>query len=605
MTERDSHNSPARDPLDEDRPLGLADTDQPDAEASRTGGAAGDTRAAAADAVKRRASSSRSRSDSRSGSGTGASADSRGKSTSFETMLGKAIIDRGLASDDEIELCRAIQAQSTAEGDPRQLADILIENEFLTGKQVERIRRDFEDEKTTQQIPGYKILKKLGSGAMATVFLGRQLSLDRLVAIKVLPIKFSSNEKFIERFYKEGRAAAQLNHRNIVGAYDVGQAGDHHYFVMEYVDGDTVYDRVKAQKRFDEKEAIDVILQVARALEHAHAKGFIHRDIKPKNIMLSKEGQVKLADLGLARAVSDKEAAEAEAGRAYGTPYYISPEQIRGEVNIGPQADIYGLGATFYHMVAGKVPFEGKNPSAVMHKHLKTPLTPPDHLNPKLSPGTAQVIEMMMAKSRKDRYRTVADLLIDLEHIRKGEQPHFAQSKVVNTDIASRIEEQARAIPVAVQPRPAGPKMPSVTAHPLFIGTLIVAVLSILINLVLAGMLSNRGSAGGAGGMAQNPGATVTPAPSLTGMWESISISGDRLVGIERVEIAFGTDSTGTLVTTTGGVPTRYDFTYTRSGNSLTMRIGSANVRYTYTLADGQLAMNRSDGTGRIVLVRQ
>ncbi len=132
----------------------------------------------------------------------------------------------------------------------------------------------------------------------------------------------------------------------------------------------TLHDLIRKVKRIKEDEAIRIIRQVTNALRHAHRRGFIHRDIKPKNIMLATGGSVKLADLGLAREMSDREAAEAEAGRAYGTPYYISPEQIRGEVTIGPAADIYGLGATFYHMVTGRVPFEGKNPSAVMHKHL-------------------------------------------------------------------------------------------------------------------------------------------------------------------------------------------------------------------------------------------
>jgi len=273
------------------------------------------------------------------------------------------------------------------------------------------------------------------------VFLARQLSLDRLVAIKVLPKKFSSNGKFIERFYKEGRAAARLNDPNVVGAYDVGQAGEHHYFVMEYVDGDTVYDRIVQKKRFSEAEAIEVVRQVASALKHAHERGFIHRDIKPKNIMISRSGTVKLADLGLARALSDKEAAEAESGRAYGTPYYISPEQIRGQVDIGPQADIYGLGATLYHMVTGRVPFEGKNPSEVMHRHLKSELVPPDHINSKLSAGLAQVVEMMMAKDPRERYQSTADLIVDLDLLRKGQPPYFAQSKLGVSSVAHVLNE--------------------------------------------------------------------------------------------------------------------------------------------------------------------
>src|SRR4030095_16076442 len=139
--------------------------------------------------------------------------------------------------------------------------------------------------------------------------------------------KSSPNPQCIERFYAEGRAAAQLNHPNIVQAYDVGKAGEYHYFVMEYVDGRTVYDDIVKHKRFGEGEALDIAIQTAEALQHAHDRGLIHRDVKPKNIMITQEGVAKLADMGLARAMSDKEAAEAEQGKAFGTPYYISPEQ--------------------------------------------------------------------------------------------------------------------------------------------------------------------------------------------------------------------------------------------------------------------------------------
>jgi eukaryotic-like serine/threonine-protein kinase len=399
----------------------------------------------------------------------------------FETVFGKIVVERGLVTADEVEACNAI-IRDTAGGDsPRTLPDLLLDNEYITERQLRRLRSEFEENKSSQQIPGYKIIKRLGAGAMATVFLARQLSLDRKVAIKVLPQKFSANAKFIERFYKEGRAAAQLNHPNIVQAYDVGQAGEHHYFVMEYVDGSTVFDRIVKDKRFSEKEALDIIMQVGKALDHAHEKGFVHRDIKPKNIMMSTTHAVKLADLGLARAVSDKEAAEAEAGRAYGTPYYISPEQIRGEVNIGPQADIYGLGATFYHMVTGKVPFEGKNPSEVMHKHLKEELKAPDHVNPKLSAGCAQIIEMCMAKSRKNRYQTVKDLLQDLDLVRKGLTPHFAHKGIGLSGITSALTTPQPVVTPVVVKRPEG-----LLATPLGWGLLAVLVASVIGNLILA-----------------------------------------------------------------------------------------------------------------------
>jgi serine/threonine-protein kinase len=404
-------------------------------------------------------------------------------STGFETMLGELVVQRGLATAEEVEICNALRRDAATTDQPQTVADLLVARHFVTRRQLDRIRGEVEVKKSSEQIPGYKIKRKLGAGAMATVFLARQLSLDRLVAIKVLPTKLSSNTSFIDRFYKEGRAAAQLNDPNIVGAYDVGQAGDHHYFVMEYVEGSTVFELINKQGRIEEAEAVRIVIRVARALKHAHERGFIHRDIKPKNIMIAKDGTVKLADLGLARALSDKEAAEAEAGRAYGTPYYISPEQIRGEVKIGPAADIYGLGATMYHMVTGKVPFEGKNPSSVMPKPLQADLTPPDHLNPTLSGGCASVIEKMMAKSRKDRYRSDEDLLTDLELIGRGERPHFAQSSLDLSTVAATLPGQPVAAPAAAQPvQLAGGGF---LQSPAFMILLIAVIVSLLVNAVL------------------------------------------------------------------------------------------------------------------------
>ncbi|MBM4113652.1 MAG: serine/threonine protein kinase, partial [Phycisphaerae bacterium] len=358
-----------------------------------------------------------------SGSMGGTSGGEGSRSAGFETLIGKIVIDRGLAAEEEVAGCRQLQQQHAGSA----LSDLLVTKHVVTRSQLDRLRQEFEAERTQQRIPGYRVIRRLGAGAMATVYLARQLSLDRPVAIKVLPKKFSNDPKFIERFYKEGRAAAKLNDQHIVQAYDVAQAGENHFFVMEYVDGETVHDRLVRHKRLPEKEAIEIVRQVALALKHAHAQGFIHRDIKPKNVMINKSGVVKLADLGLARAVSDKEAAEAEAGKAYGTPYYISPEQVRGAVDIGPPADIYGLGATFYHMVTGRLPFEGKTPSEVMHKHLKAPLVPPDHVNPQLSGGAAQIIEMMLTKNPRERYHSASELLEDLDAVVKGVPPVHAK----------------------------------------------------------------------------------------------------------------------------------------------------------------------------------
>ncbi len=364
--------------------------------------------------------------------------------TNVDTIVGRLVIDQGFATPEEVQHCLTLAKQLAEDQSGRSLAELLVNNDYVTRRQMARLREVAQAERSGQKIPGYKILGKLGAGAMATVYKAKQLSLDRSVAIKVLPRKFTSSPQFIERFYAEGRAAALLNHPNIVQAYDVGKAGDYHYFVMEFVDGTTVYDEIVKAKRYAEKDAVDVLLQVAEALAHAHGRGLVHRDVKPKNIMITKGGVAKLADMGLARAISDKEAAEAEQGKAFGTPYYISPEQIRGEMNLTPAADIYSLGATLYHMLTGAVPFDGKNPSAVMHKHLKAELIAPDHVNPKLSAGISEVVEMMMAKDARARYQNCADLMSDLRAVREGKKPPLAHRDLGGSDIGHLASAEAQ-----------------------------------------------------------------------------------------------------------------------------------------------------------------
>jgi len=366
-----------------------------------------------------------------------------GAADSLETEIGKFVVDQRLATQAEVDECLALLAMHASQDSTRTLSEVLVEQGVVTGRQIQRLKSSIEETRG-QQIPGYQILSRLGAGAMATVFKARQLSLDRIVAIKVLPKKFSESPDYVARFYKEGKAAARLNHPNIVQAYDVGEAGGYHYFVMEYVEGHTLFDELAEGKVFSEQEALKVIIQIARALAHAHKQGLIHRDVKPKNIMIAKDGTAKLADMGLARGVSDVVAAQAEAGKAFGTPYYISPEQIRGEVDIDFRADIYSLGATLYHMVTGRVPFEAPTPAAVMHKHLKEPLVPPDHVNTKLSAGLGEAVEVMMAKDRNRRYASTEDMLVDLQAIAVGEPPLQARKRIDSAVLSGLAEEVSR-----------------------------------------------------------------------------------------------------------------------------------------------------------------
>lgn len=418
---------------------------------------------------------------------------SRSGDTLFdEQQFARMLVERRFVSPAEFELARARQREYEAQGRRVPIVQVLLEMNYVTKSQVRRLALDMEDSlsKPAERIPGYEILGKIGSGAMATVFKARQLSLDRIVAIKVLPKRLSENPEFVERFYKEGRAAAQLNHNNIVQAIDVGEAAGYHYFVMEYVDGKTVYDDLQQGKAYTEERALDIVIQIAQALAHAHDRGFIHRDVKPKNIMITRDGVAKLADMGLARATSDKEAAEQEAGRAYGTPYYISPEQIRGEVNIDHRADIYSLGATFYHMVTGRVPFDGPTPTAVMHKHLREPLVPPDHINPKLSSGVAEIIEVMMAKDRNDRYANCRDLLEDLKAVREGRPPLLARQRYDHA-MLKRLGDSGETVELPAEtPAKPSPQETGITTWLILLG--IVNAVLIIIVIVLAVFMLSR-----------------------------------------------------------------------------------------------------------------
>lgn len=347
-----------------------------------------------------------------------------------DSFISRAVIEAHLVSVEELQNCVRKHRKLKTLGKDIRVADLLVKLGYVTPSQIRRLANQADDSmaQSVGQIPGFRILQKIGAGAMASVYKAKQISLDRMVAIKVLPKRLSEDPSFVDRFQKEGRAAARLSHSNIVQAIDVGEYLGYHYFVMEYVDGTTVYDVMAKDGPYPEAKALDIVIQIARALEHAHARGFIHRDVKPRNIMITKDGTAKLADMGLAREAGDAKAAAAEKGRAYGTPYYISPEQIRGIADVDFRADIYSLGATFYHMVIGKVPFDGSTPAEIMQKHLTQPLVPPDHLNPRLSAGLGEVVERAMAKDRNHRYRSTTDLLLDLERIQRGEAPLQART---------------------------------------------------------------------------------------------------------------------------------------------------------------------------------
>jgi len=267
----------------------------------------------------------------------------------------------------------------------------------------------------------YEILGELGAGGMGRVFRARDTTLDRLVAIKTLSPALAEDPDYLQRFLKEARAVARLNHQNIVQIYSFGSIDGTPYIAMEFVDGMSLGARVK-KARLSELETVKVGRQACRALDIAHSHGIVHRDIKPDNLILSKRGDLKLVDLGVAKRVGDDQSIT-QTGLMVGTPHYISPEQVRGQRDIDGRADIYSLGATLYHLVTGHTPFSGSSGAHVMSMHLFAELPDPRTYEPSVSEGFCRVLRKMMAKERDERYADVAEVDRDLHLLETGETP--------------------------------------------------------------------------------------------------------------------------------------------------------------------------------------
>lgn len=278
-------------------------------------------------------------------------------------------------------------------------------------------------------IPGYELLDHIHDGAMGTVFRARQISVDRIVAIKVLGETWAREAELVERFCRESLIAAQLSHPNIVATIDAGEASGRPYLVMEYVPGLTLHQLLEARGPCDESTALRIVMDVASALRFLHQRGLAHRDIKPANIILTPEGLVKLVDLGLARPLEDESWAVAEAGMAVGTPEYMSPEQTRGQSDLDIRSDLYSLGATLFHLVTGRVPYGGESVAEAMQRHAsaRVPLPAPESLNAELTSGLSAIVRKLMARNREDRYRNPDDLIFDLARMLRGARPAIAE----------------------------------------------------------------------------------------------------------------------------------------------------------------------------------
>ena len=293
----------------------------------------------------------------------------------------------------------------------------------------------------------YEILDVIGTGGMAVVYKAKCHRLNRLVAIKILKDEYSRDEEFRRRFQAESQAVAMLSHPNIVSVYDVSQSGDTDYIVMELIDGITLKQYMEKKGVLNWRETLHFSIQIAKALEHAHSRGIIHRDIKPHNIMILKNGSVKVADFGIARVISAQNTLTRE---ALGSVHYISPEQAKGS-RVDNRSDIYSLGVVMYEMLTGRPPYDGESPVAVAIKHINAGAPMPSELNPNIPGGLEQITMHAMCANLDDRYSSATEMLYDLEEFRKDPTVLFqsngapAAPAAVVRPKADRIQEKTPA----------------------------------------------------------------------------------------------------------------------------------------------------------------
>ena len=267
----------------------------------------------------------------------------------------------------------------------------------------------------------YEILEMIGSGGMAVVYKARCNRLNRLVAIKILKEELSKDEEFRRRFHAESQAVAMMSHPNIVSVYDVSHSENVDYIVMELIDGITLKQYMEQKQVLNWREALHFATQIAKALEHAHSRGIIHRDIKPHNIMVLKDGSVKVADFGIAQMASAQSTLTRE---ALGSVHYISPEQAKG-AHVDARTDLYSLGVVMYEMLTGRPPFDGDTPVSVAIQHINAKAIPPRQLNPSIPVGLEQITMHAMTADRDKRYSSATEMLEDLEKFRRDPNMTF------------------------------------------------------------------------------------------------------------------------------------------------------------------------------------
>jgi Serine/threonine protein kinase len=290
----------------------------------------------------------------------------------------------------------------------------------------------------------YELLDRVGGGGMALVYKARDILLNRFVAVKVLRQQFMHDEDFVRRFRREAQAAASLSHPNIVSIYDVGQEDDTHYIIMEFIDGHNLNEIIRDRAPLQVEEAVRITAQIADALDHAHHNQIIHRDIKPHNILIGKNGRVKVTDFGIARAVTTSTITQT--GSVLGSVHYFSPEHAKG-ISTGEKSDIYSLGIVLYQMLTGRLPFLGESPISVALKHLQESFERPKLVNPHIPQSVENIILRAMRKNPQERYQSAKQMLQDLETCLSPQRLHEPPVQFPSELLEEEDGEQTRVIP--------------------------------------------------------------------------------------------------------------------------------------------------------------
>ena len=360
-----------------------------------------------------------------------------------------------LVSQEQARECMKTVANAEAQGKKATVIDVMVQQKMITPDQGKELQKKVES-KVRTKLGDYEILSKLGEGGMGAVYRARHVPMDRIVALKVLSKELSKDEQFVQRFYREARASAKLEHPNVVLGYDVGQAGGLHYFAMEFIDGQSVQDLLDNEGPMDVAEAVRIVRDVASALAHAQTIKMVHRDVKPGNIMLTKQGVVKLADLGLAKQI-DQDSGLTQTGAGFGTPYYMAPEQAKNAKYVDGRSDIYALGATLYHMVTGIVPYDGETAMEVLLKKERGKYVSARRHNVSVSERLDLIVEKMMSPEPKHRHQACDEVIQDLEStgLLAG-VPRGGTPTVPPAPRGAHAGGQATA-PAPARTRPAGP----------------------------------------------------------------------------------------------------------------------------------------------------